>query len=127
LAIPGPDSALTRITLVWQQSGPFADDGDPLSGPFTTVALLGIRTAAFPYTAGGHVIHRGRGSLAWVYAAGDRSHPLYESAAGYHDAHFGQVPGAGQRYEALLQASRNQIGPLAGTTLAAACRHRPCR
>jgi hypothetical protein len=78
--------------------------------------------AAFPFTAAGHVIHRGRGSLAWVYAIGDRSHPLYEWAAGHHDPHFANVPGADQRHEGLLRAFRNQTGPLTGTTLAAACR-----
>ena len=114
--------------VVWQQrTGPFADDGDPLFDLFTSAAGLGIRMAAFPFTAGGHVIHRGRSSLAWVYAAGDRSHPDYEWAVGHHDPHFGQVPGADQRYEALLQTFRDQTGPLTGTTLAAACRHRPRR
>jgi glycosyltransferase involved in cell wall biosynthesis len=117
-------SLLMDPAVVWhQQAGPFADDGDPLFDLFTSAARLGIGMAAFPFTAGGHVIHRGRSSLAWVYAAGDRSHPHYEWAAGHHDPHFGQVPGADQRYEALLQAFRNQTGPLTGTTLAAACRH----
>jgi glycosyltransferase involved in cell wall biosynthesis len=121
-------SLLMDPAVVWQQqTGPFADDGDPLFDLFTSAARLGIRMAAFPFTAGGHVIHRGRSSLAWVHAAGDRSHPHYEWAVGHHDPHFGQVPGADQRYEALLQTFRDQTGPLTGTTLAAACRHRPRR
>jgi glycosyltransferase involved in cell wall biosynthesis len=121
-------SLLMDPAVVWQQqTGPFADDGDPLFDLFTSAARLGIGMAAFPFTAGGHVIHRGRSSLAWVYAAGDRSHPHYEWAAGHHDPHFGQMPGADQRYEALLQTFRDQTGPLTGTTLAAACRHRPRR
>ncbi|HEX9359488.1 MAG TPA: hypothetical protein VF933_37455 [Streptosporangiaceae bacterium] len=97
--------------------------GSAASGGLGT-ALLGPFGGTDP---GGHVIHRGRSSLAWVHAAGDRSHPHYEWAAGHHDPHFGQVPGADQRYEALLQTFRNQTGPLTGTTLAAACRHRPRR
>ena len=121
-------SLLIDPAVVWQQqTGPFADNGDPLSGLFTSAARLGIGMAAFPFTAGGHVIHRGRSSLAWVYAARHRSHPQYEWAVSHHDPHFGQIPGADQRYEALLQTFRDQTGPLTGTTLAAACRHRPRR
>jgi hypothetical protein len=81
----------------------------------------------FPFTAAGHVIHRGRGSLAAVRAAGDRSHPFYEWAGDHHAPHFAGVPGAGQRYHALLQEFREETGPLTGTTLAAACHRAPAR
>src|ERR1035441_7001240 len=74
-----------------------------------------------PFTAGGHVIHRGRGSLAAVFEAGDRSHPLYDWATGHHDPHFGGIPGADQRYQALLRAFRTETGTLTGPSLAAAC------
>jgi hypothetical protein len=86
---------------------------------------LGIPMAPFPFTAAGHIIHCGRGSLAAVYAAGDRSHPFYEWAAGHHAPHFAGVPGADQRYHALLQECRKETGPLTGATLAAACRRAP--
>jgi glycosyltransferase involved in cell wall biosynthesis len=115
-------SLLMDPALVWQQpAGSFTDGGDPSFDLLTSAARLGIRVAAFPFTAGGHVIHRGRGSLASVYAAGERTHPLYEWAAGHHDPHFGEVAGADQRYDALLQTFRGQTGPLTGATLAAAC------
>ena len=58
-------SLLMDPAVVWQrQTGPFAD-GDPLFDLVTSAARLGISMAAFPFTAGGHVIHRGRSSLAW--------------------------------------------------------------
>jgi glycosyltransferase involved in cell wall biosynthesis len=116
-------SLLVDPAVVWQQrTGPFIDDGNPSFDLLTSAKRLGISMAAFPFADEGHLIHRGRGSLASVYAAGDRSHPDYEWAADHHDPHFGGVPGAAQRYEALLETFRNQTGPLTGTTLAAACR-----
>jgi hypothetical protein len=87
----------------------------------------GLQLAPFPFTAAGHVIHRGRGSLAAVQAAGDRSHPFYQWAEDHHAPHFAGVPGADQRYHALLQEFRKQTGPLTGTTLAAACHRAPGR
>ena len=119
----GMYSLLMNPTVAWQeQAGPFADGGDPSLGLLVSAARRGIPMAPFPFTAAGHVIHRGRGSLAAVYAAGDRSHPFYEWAAGHHEPHFAGVPGAGQRHHALLQEFRRQTGPLTGGTLAAACR-----
>jgi len=97
-------SLLMDPAVAWQeQAGPFTGGGDPASGLLTSAARLGIPMAPFPFTAAGHVIHRGRGSLAAVHAAEDRSHPLYEWAAGHHAPHFAGVPGADQRYHALLR------------------------
>ena len=121
-------SLLLDPAQVWRPGiGPFTDGGDPSFALLTSAARSGLRLAAFPFTAGGHVIHRGRGSLAAVFAAADRSHPLYDWAAGHHDPHFGQVPGAGQRYQALLHAFRRETGMLTGTSLAAACGYPPSR
>ena len=122
----GQYSLLMDPTVAWQpQTGPFNSGGDPSSALLTAAARLGSAMAPFPFTAAGHVIHRGRGSLAAVYAAGDRSHPFYEWAAGHHEPHFAGVPGADQRYHALQQEFRQQVGPLTGATLAAACRRAP--
>jgi hypothetical protein len=119
-------SLLVDPAQVWRPGiGPFTDGGDPAFDLLSSAASSGLRQAAFPFTAEGHVIHRGRGSLAAVFAAADRSHPLYDWAAGHHDPHFGEIPGADQRYKALLQAFRKETGTLTGTSLAAACGDRP--
>ena len=115
-------SLLLDPAQVWRPGiGPFTDGGDPSFDLLSSAERSGLRPAAFPFTAEGHVIHRGRGSLAAVFAAGDRSHPLYDWAIGHHDPHFGEVPGADQRYKALLRAFRKETGTLTGTSLAAAC------
>jgi glycosyltransferase involved in cell wall biosynthesis len=122
----GMYSLLMDPAVAWQErAGPFADGGDPSLGLLTSAARLGIPTAPFPFTAAGHVIHRGRGSLAAVHAAGDRSHPCYEWAEDHHAPHFADVPGADQRYHALLREFLRETGPLTGTTLAAACHRGP--
>jgi glycosyltransferase involved in cell wall biosynthesis len=121
--LPGLHSLLLDPARVWRPGAkPFTDGGDPSFELLTSAATLGLRVAAFPFTADGYVIHRGRGSLAAVLAAGDGSHPLYQWAAGHHDPHFGDVPGAERRYEGLLRSFREATGPLTGTSLASACR-----
>lgn len=115
-------SLLLDPAQVWRHGiEPFADGGDPSFDLLSSAARSGLRLAALPFTADGHVIHRGRGSLAAVFEAGDRSHPLYDWAIGHHDPHFGKVPGADLRYTALLRAFRKETGTLTGTSLAAAC------
>jgi hypothetical protein len=88
-------SLLLDPARVWRPGiGPFTDGGDPSFDLLSCAARSGLRLAGFPFTAEGQVIHRGRGSLAAVFAAADRSHPLYDWAAGHHDPHFGEVPGS---------------------------------
>src|SRR5260370_27438213 len=65
-------SLLLDPSRVWRHGiGPFADGGDPAFDLLSAAARSGLRMAAFPFTAEGHVIHRGRGSLA----AGARRDP----------------------------------------------------
>jgi glycosyltransferase involved in cell wall biosynthesis len=107
---------------VWRPGiGPFTDGGDPSFELLSSAARSGLRPAAFPFTGEGYVIHRGRSSLAAVFAAGDRSHPHYDWATGHHAPHFGEVPGADQRYGAFLREFRKETGTLTGMSLAAAC------
>ena len=119
-------SLLLDPARVWRPGiGPFTDGGDPSYELLSAAARSGLRAAPFPFTADRYVIHRGRGSLAALHAAGDRSHPLYDWAAGHHDPHFGEVPGAAQQHAALLQDFRAAAGELTGASLARACGYPP--
>ncbi len=121
-------SLLLDPAQVWRPgTAPFTDGGDPSFELLSSAARSGLRQAPFPFTAEGHVIHRGRGSLAAVFAAGERSHPLYDWASGHHAPHFGGVPGADQRYQALLRTFRQETGTLTPASLAAACGYPPGR
>ncbi|MEY9894183.1 glycosyltransferase involved in cell wall biosynthesis [Catenulispora sp. MAP5-51] len=103
-------SLLIDPAVVWQASvGPFVDGGDPSFDLLTSAARQGVPMAAFPFTAEGHVIHRGRGTLAAVHAAGERDHPLYTWAETHHAAHYAEVPGADQRYQTLLSRFHEEV------------------
>jgi len=103
-------SMLFDPAAVWRASiGPFTDGGDPSLDLLTSAARQGVPMAAFPFTAAGHVIHRGRGSLAAVRAAEERENPLYAWAETHHDAHYAEVPGADQRYQELLRRFREEV------------------
>ena len=102
-------SLLVDPAMVWcAPIEPFNDGGDPASDLLTSAARHGVPMATFPFTAAGHVIHRGRGSLAAVHAAEDRDHPLYTWAQTHHAAHYAEVPGADQRYRELLARFREE-------------------
>lgn len=102
-------SLLIDPAVVWREGiGPFTDGGDPSYDLLTSAARQGIPMASFPFTAAGHVIHRGRGTLAAVHAAEERDHPLYAWAETHHDAHYAEVPGADLRYQELLRRFRDE-------------------
>jgi hypothetical protein len=115
-------SLLLDPARVWQPgTTPFQDGGDPSFELLESLGRRDVGFVSFSFTAEGYIIHRGRGSLAAVLATGDRSNPLYEWAVDHHAAHFGQVPGAAQRYRALVTTFRRDVGRLTATSLAAAC------
>lgn len=78
-------------------------------------------TRPFGFTADGYVIHRGRGSLAAVTATEERTNPLYAWARDHHEPHFGNVPGASERYRDLVAAFRREVGTVTGNSLVASC------
>ena len=78
-------------------------------------------TRPFGFTANGYVIHRGRGSLAAVAATEERTNPLYAWARDHHEPHFGNVPGARERYRDLVAAFRREVGAVTGDSLLASC------
>lgn len=103
-------SMLIDPAVVWNERvGPFTDGGDPSFELLTSAARQDVPMAAFPFTAAGHVIHRGRGTLAAVHEGEERDHPLYAWAQTHHDAHYAEVPGADQRYQALLRRFREEV------------------
>jgi glycosyltransferase involved in cell wall biosynthesis len=98
----------------------FTHDGDPAFAVLDSAERAGISLAPFPFMAEGFLIHRGRGSLAAVAAAGERDHPLYDWAVEHHEPHYGGVPGAPERYAALTEQFRGEVGSLLGRGLIAA-------
>lgn len=108
---------------VWQAKvGPFADDGDPAFPVLQAASSLGLPTGEFPFAEEGYVIHRGRGTLAAVFANGERSNPHFEWAVDHREPHFEEVAGAESRWHELLQQFQGEVDSLSGTAFVEACR-----
>ncbi len=80
----------------------FNSGGDPSIDLLDAADEKGLLLLEFPFATDGHVIHRGRGSLAGVADRKEVDHPLYEWAEDHRDPHFGGVGGAEQRYDDLV-------------------------
>ena len=99
----------------------FEAGGDPSFGFLTSCQAAGLALAEFGFLSDGYVIHRGRGTLARLVEAEERSNPLYGWAVEHHEAHFGGVTGAAERYEQLLTRFRDEVPRLDAETLVPAC------
>ena len=119
----GVHCLLVDPTRVWRDPiSPFADDGDPLFELLRSCEADAVPAVTFPFLANGHVIHRGRGTLAQIAARDDRSNRFHEWAKDHHDAHFAEVPGAAERYAALLSDFGASVPSLTASELVHACR-----
>jgi hypothetical protein len=107
---------------VWRDPiATFTGDGDPSFDLLQSAGRADLVSASFPFLADGYVIHRGRGTLAHVAASRDRPNRFYEWAIDHHEAHFGNVPGAAERYEALMAEFRGRVPNLTSDELIGAC------
>ena len=77
------------------------DTGIRTASLLASAARLGIPMAPFPFTAAGHIIHRGRGRLAAVHATGDRSHPSGTTLAAAATAYQAPVTRINPKHSAL--------------------------
>jgi glycosyltransferase involved in cell wall biosynthesis len=108
---------------VWRPGiGPFADDGDPCFPLLEAARLRGLPTATFPFTAEGHLIHRGRASLAAVLANDERSNPYFDWAVDHHEPHFNLVAGASEHWRSLLDRFHREVPDLSGKAFARSLR-----
>lgn len=89
----------------------FNPGGDPSIDLLDAVDAGGLLSLEFPFAADGHVIHRGRSSLAGVAERGDVENPLYEWAREHHLPHYNGVAGAGHGYQRLMARFRDDAGP----------------
>jgi hypothetical protein len=97
----------------------FEAGGDPSFGFLSSCQAEGLVLTEFGFQRDGHVIHRGRGTLARLVASDARSNPLFEWALEHHEAHFGGISGAEERYATLTSRFLNDVPRLDATSLAA--------
>jgi glycosyltransferase involved in cell wall biosynthesis len=97
----------------WRPSAAlFEDGGDPDFAFQQSCLAAGYRLGNFPFTAGGHVIHRGRASLAEVAERRDTQNPLYAWSLDHHEPHFDGVSGADAAYARQLAEFEQNVGLL---------------
>jgi hypothetical protein len=103
---------------------PFSAGANPIHDTLLSASAAGHVTTPFGFTADGYVIHRGRGSLAAVAVTEERTNPLYAWARDHHEPHFGNVPGARERYRGIVAAFRDEVGTVTANSLIASCLRR---
>jgi hypothetical protein len=118
----GTHCLLVDPARTWRDPlAPFEAGGDPSFAFLSSCRAVGLRLAEFGFLADGYVIHRGRGTLARLMESQEASNPLYSWALGHHEAHFGEVDGAAERYERLTARFRAEVPSIDAATLVAGC------
>lgn len=117
-----PYSLLLDVARVWQPTiEPFEDGGDPTYELERSCIEAGFSVVAFPFASEGHVIHRGRSTLASVHVRGDTTNRLYDWATTHHEPHFEGVAGATETYAGLLEQFAAEVPILDADHLVRAC------
>lgn len=106
-------SLMFNPAAVWRPpTSAFVDDGDPARAFELSCRRQELTIAEFPFTTEGHVIHRGRGTLANVRDRGEVSNRFYGWSDDHHEAHYEGVMGAGARYRTLWSEFVETVGEL---------------
>lgn len=118
----GTHCLLIDPARAWQDPiATFEAGGDPSFALLSSCQAAGLGLTEFGFQREGHVIHRGRGTLAQLVESGERSNPLYGWAVDHHEAHFGGIAGAKARYLELTARFESEVPTLDARTLAHAC------
>jgi glycosyltransferase involved in cell wall biosynthesis len=95
-------SLLFDPARVWRDPiRPFDASGEPSLALQLDCAAAGLRAVDFPFAHEGYVVHRGRSTLAEVYARDERDNALYSWAVDHHRPHFNEEPGAAENWQRL--------------------------
>ena len=119
----GGYSLLMDPARAWRpEIGPFVEGGDPVGDFEQSCRRAQVPIATFPFTAGGFIVHLGRGTLAGVYERREASNVFFGWAEDHHEPHFQEVSGAPARYSVLLEEFDAAVGDLGPEELVGACR-----
>jgi hypothetical protein len=99
----------------------FDASGDPSFEFLASCQASGLPLAEFRFLRDGYVIHRGRGTLAELVRTQERSNPLHAWAVDHHEAHFGGIEGAAERYALLTARFHAAVPALDAPSLIRAC------
>ena len=109
----GLHALLVDPAIVWRDPiAPFAEHGEPSKRLQESVIAAGLTMTPFPFTADGHIVHLGRGTLAKVAAMEERDNRYFAWAKDHSAPHFAQEPGADQAYAAIHAAFEREVPTL---------------
>lgn len=116
-------SLLFRPATVWRSpTVPFAEAGDPATGFELSCRRAGLAACSFPFTARGHLVHRGQGTLAGVFRSEDTANKYFEWASDNHDPHYQGARHQARAYAMALAAFRREVGALTPGAIVTALR-----
>jgi hypothetical protein len=118
----GLHSLLLDPAQVWRNEiEPFQHHGEPSKMLQQSCLDAGLTAAAFPFTRDGYVVHRGRGTLAAIWATGDEDNHYAEWAATHHDPHWADESDAEAIYRDFEASFLAAVPTLTAVALVAAC------
>ncbi|CAA9569886.1 MAG: hypothetical protein AVDCRST_MAG87-2306 [uncultured Thermomicrobiales bacterium] len=109
----GLHALLVDPAQVWREPiASFAEHGEPSRNLQESVIAAGLTMTPFPFTADGHIVHLGRGTLARVAAMEERDNRYFAWAKDHSAPHFAQEPSADRAYAAIHAAFRRDVPTL---------------
>ena len=109
----GLHSLLIDPAKVWREPVvPFAEHGEPSKHLQESVIAAGLTMTPFPFTADGHIVHLGRGTLAQITSAEERDNRYFAWAQDHHTPHFTEGLVAERAYAEIHAAFRETFPSL---------------
>ncbi len=119
----GVHALLVDPAIVWRDPlAPFEEHGEPSRHLQESVIAGGLTMTPFPFTADGHIVHLGRGTLARVAAMEERDNRYFEWAQDHAAPHYTEEPSAEGAYATIHAAFAREIPALDSQSVVAAIR-----
>lgn len=119
----GLHSLLVDPARVWRDPiAPFEEHGEPSGHLQGSVCAAGLMMTPFPFTADGHIVHLGRGTLARVAAMAERDNRYLAWAREHHAPHYVEEPGSDRAYAEVHAAFVRDVPDLDPHVVVAAVR-----
>lgn len=119
----GLHSLLIDPAQIWRDPiAPFEEHGEPSKHLQESVLAAELTMPPFPFTADGHIVHLGRGTLAQVAGADERDNRYFAWAQDHHTPHFTEEPTAERAYAEIHAAFQREVPDLDPQSIVTAVR-----
>ena len=109
----GLHALLVDPAIVWRDPiAPFEEHGEPSRSLQQSVIAAGLTMTPFPFTADGHIVHLGRGTLAKVAGMEERDNRYFEWAKDHSTPHYAEEPGGDRAYAGIHAVFEREVPTL---------------